>query len=53
MSPTTYQVSVATFIQDAAEYCARSFGAVAVAPVDEIVVVPEVTALIVVCPAPI
>jgi hypothetical protein len=40
-------------MQDAAENCALNLGAVAVAPVDEIVVVPEVTALIVVCPAPI
>jgi hypothetical protein len=35
-------------IQDAAENCALNLGAVAVAPVEEIVVVPEVTALIVV-----
>jgi hypothetical protein len=35
-------------MQDAAEYCTLSLGAVAVAPVDEMVVVPEVTALIVV-----
>jgi hypothetical protein len=41
-------VSVATLIQDAAENCALNLGAMAVAPVDEIVVVPEVTALIVV-----
>jgi hypothetical protein len=37
----------------AEEYCALSFGAADVPPVEAIVVVPEVTALIVVCPAPI
>ena len=40
-------------MQEADENCFLNFGAVAVAPVEEIVVVPEVTALIVVCPAPI
>jgi hypothetical protein len=35
-------------MQDAAENSALNSGAVAVAPVDSIVVVPEVTALIVV-----
>jgi hypothetical protein len=40
-------------MQEAAENCARNSGAVAVAPVDEIVVVPGVTASIVVLPAPI
>ena len=40
-------------MQEAAENCALNLGAMAEAPVDEIVVVPEVTALIVVWPAPI
>ena len=40
-------------MQVADEYCARSLGAVAVAPVEEIVVVPLVTASIVTSPAPI
>ena len=40
-------------MQDAAENCALKSGAAAVAPVDEIVVVPDVTASIVVVPAPI
>jgi hypothetical protein len=44
----TYQVSVATLMHEAAENCALNLGALAVAPVDETVVVPEVTALIVV-----
>jgi hypothetical protein len=35
-------------MQEAAENCALKSGSVAVAPVDEIVVVPEVTALMVV-----
>jgi hypothetical protein len=39
-------------IQEAAENCALNSGAVAVAPVDEIVVVPGVTASIVVCSCP-
>jgi hypothetical protein len=34
-------------MQVAAEYCARNFGVAAVAPVEKIEVVPEVTALIV------
>jgi hypothetical protein len=46
-------VSVATLIQDAAEYCALNLGAAVVAPVELIVVVPEDEAWIVVCPAPI
>lgn len=48
MSPTTYQVSVATLMQEAAENCFLNLGAVAVPPLEDIVVVPEVTALIVV-----
>lgn len=52
MSPTTNQVSVATLMHDAAEYRFLSMGAVDVAPVDVIVVVPEVTALMVVAPVP-
>lgn len=40
-------------MQVADEYCARSLGAVAVAPVEDTVVVPDETALIVTCPAPI
>jgi hypothetical protein len=35
-------------MQEAAENCALNLGAMALAPVDEIVVVPDVTALIVV-----
>ena len=44
MSPKTYQVSVAIFKQVAVEYWARSLGALAVAPVEATVVVPDVTA---------
>ena len=49
----TSQVSVAVLMHEAAENCALNSGAVAVAPVDEIVVVPEVTASIVVLPTPV
>ncbi len=45
-------VSVATLIHEAAEYLARSFGAVEVPPVEVMVVVPDVTALMVVAPVP-
>jgi len=37
-------------MQEAAENCARSFGCAEVAPVEAIVVVPDVTALIVTSP---
>ena len=53
MSPITYQASVATLTKVADEYCTRSLGDAAVAPLDRTVVVPLVTALIVTCPAPI
>ena len=52
MSPITYQVSVATLMHVADEYCTRSLGDAAVPPLDRTVVVPLVTALIVTCPAP-
>jgi hypothetical protein len=48
----TNHVSVATLTHDAAEYRARSTGAVETAPVELMVVVPDVTALIVVAPVP-
>lgn len=40
MSPMTVNVLLAVQITDAAEYCARNFGAVDVAPV-EVIVTPE------------
>jgi hypothetical protein len=40
-------------IQVADEFWVRSLGAVGVAPVDAIVVVPDVTAAIVICPEPV
>ena len=48
-----HQVSVAIFMQLAAENCFLNSGADAVAPVDEIVVVPDETASIVVLPTPV
>jgi hypothetical protein len=47
-SPTISQVSVATFTQEAAENWTLNYGAVDVPPVEEMVVVPDVTALMVV-----
>lgn len=44
MSPIAYQESVSRLIKVIAEYCALHLGEAAVAPVDTIVVVPEVTA---------
>jgi hypothetical protein len=51
ISPTTSQASVAVLIQEAAENCALKSGSTDA--VDEIVVVPGVTASMVVVPAPI
>jgi hypothetical protein len=51
IAPTTIQEFAAIFMHAADLNCANT-GAVATAPALEIVVVPEVTALIVVTPAP-
>lgn len=44
MSPATIQVSVRIFMQVAVELTALNFGAIEEAPVERIVVVPDVTA---------
>ena len=53
MSPITIQLFAEIFRQVAIELATRSLGVALVAPVEITVVVPDVTAPIVGCPAPV
>lgn len=50
MSPTIYQLSVSTLMQDADDHLTLSFGEPKFVPDELIAVTPEFAAVIVVCP---